>query len=92
MIGEKLVNLILEHKEDFLYTSKCRKMTSVGNKDLHQTVIDLLEREDQSMVEIGLYAAVYNTWFHKPLMGVIYCLSVDYEVKLSFIEAYEEIL
>ena len=92
MKGENLVNLILEYKEDFLRTSKHRKNTSTSNKPLHQTVIALLEREDQDMAEIGLYAAVYNTWYHKPLEGVIYCLPVDHEVKTSFIEAYKEIL
>ena len=91
MKGERLVNLILEYKEEFLYTSKHRKNTSTGNKHLHQTVIDLLEREDQDMAEIGLYAAVYNTWYHKPLEGVIYCLSVDFDTKQEILEAFEEI-
>lgn len=89
---DKLVALILEHKEDFYHASKKRMSTSYGNRQLHLDMIETLEREDLVMQEVALRAQLFNEYYHKPLLGVIYCLDVPFKVKEQFIAAYQEIV
>lgn len=86
---KRLVDLIKQHTDLFLDSVERRMGTSTHNKCTHQEVIDVIEASDW----VELTELLKNPWyFHKPLSGVVYCLSdEDYDIKDSFILAFEQI-
>ena len=73
MNTEKIVLLIKEVKEDFIYTSLRRMDTSTFNKRYHEKAIDFAKHEHWSLLE----NLISNQQYAKILRGVIACLPTD---------------
>lgn len=82
---EKISKLIMAYPE-FLDACYIHMSTSIQNKTLHCAMITAIEAWDRQHVE----EVLMNRHYYAPLEGVIYCMDVEDDVTLDFIDAYEE--
>jgi hypothetical protein len=82
--GEKLAELFVKH-EDIMYNAVLsRQYTSLGNKELHQEMLNALILLDVQMV----LASIYNPYYTKPLEGVIICSDLEFNDKNVMLELF----
>lgn len=82
----KLVEVILKHKEIFTKSVERRRETSTFNKGLHFLMLVSLEKGDLQIVEELITSEEYQ----KPLEGVIYCMNTDPDTIQEFLNARGE--
>jgi hypothetical protein len=82
----KLIALLLLHQEDFIHTVMKRQFTSIGNKELHQEVLDALDQKNYSALYEALF---YDFYFYKPLGGVIYSMNIEHAKKKEILSIYD---
>ena len=78
---KNLLSSIITYKSAFVRSSHYRMSTSVSNKQLHADMINALNRDDYDSVK----EILNNDFYRKPLIGVIYCMDVDYLTKEEFL-------
>ena len=84
---KELIELIKQHKEDFADSVVRRMNTSTANKSRHVNVLGALYMDDWDLLE----ELLQDSWYRKPLDGVIICMNCDFEVKSLFITAYKKL-
>lgn len=91
MSVSKLLQLIKDNEAGFLQSTKRRMETSLGNKHYHESMGFFLVKRDYRAIEEMLT----DSWYHKPLEGVILCMNThcgtEYNVIATMLEALEGI-
>ena len=84
-----LLEAIQKHTDTFIYTLRDRQMTSLGNKEAHQEMIDAITLEDWK----GVSEKLTDVWYRKPLEGVVFCLrrwDIDQDEHFKIVDLLEE--
>ena len=86
--GEKLADLFVKH-EDVMYNSVLgRQNTSVGNKELHQEMLNAIVLVNVSMVLV----CICNPYYTKPLEGVIIYSDLEFEDKQEMLDLFNNFI
>lgn len=86
--GEKLAEMIVLHKDIMYNSTLSRQATSLGNKGLHQAMLDAIHSLDSQKV----LACIYNPFYTKPLEGVIICSDLELEDKQEMLDLFNNII
>lgn len=84
-IKNKIIGILIEHKEHFLYTAEHRRSTSTWNKDLHTNFIESLEKECRT----SLLWLCFSDDYVRPFKNLCFC--VKHDIKMEVIDLLNEL-